>query len=97
MPRGRVLRIKYESRDIGFLDARLDDGASAAVGWRLTVSSPENLDDFRDDLAHGRSVALSLFVVDGRWYAGQAAVACISDGHLFPIVTLSGQGPLRKA
>ena len=96
MPKGRVVRIKYEGRDIGFREARLDDASLSALGWQLRVESPENLDDFRDDLAQARSIALALFAVDGRWYAGQAAVAYISDGHLFPIVTLTGQGPLRQ-
>ncbi len=97
MAKGRVIRIKYGCRDIGFTGARLDEAASFGPGWQLCVQSPENLDEFRDDLAQAKSIALSLFAVDGRWCAGQAVVAFISEDPHFPVVTLTGQGPLRRA
>jgi hypothetical protein len=97
MARGRVLRIKYENRDIGFLDAGLEEDSCAGRCWQLRVKSPENLAEFRDSLALARSIALSLYAADGKWYTGQALVAFVSEDHLFPFVTLTGQGPLRAA
>lgn len=97
MTKGRVLRIRYESQVIGFRSAHIEEDSSAGGSWRLRVESPENLDEFRDSLAHGRCIALSLFAADGVWYAGEACVAFVSDGETFSVVTLAGEGPLRRS
>lgn len=94
---GRILRIRHESRDIGFTSAHLESEASFGTGWRLSVVSPSDLDLFRGRLLHSSGLSLSLFAADGGWYAGEAAVAYVSESvDSSPVVTLSGSGPLRR-
>jgi len=92
------MKLKYEHRDLGFAHAYLEGDWSYAAGWRLRVESPADIDEFREHLARGRCMTLSLFAGDGEWLAGEACVAFVSDSaDSLAVVTLSGSGPLRRA
>lgn len=94
----RLLKIKHDHRDIGFLSARVvtDEGHQAA--WCLRVESPADLDEFRGHLAQGSSMALTMVTREGEQLRGEACVASVSDCvDAATVVTLSGMGPLRSA
>ncbi|MBE3074137.1 MAG: hypothetical protein IMZ75_04200 [Actinobacteria bacterium] len=98
MGTGRLLKIKHDHRDIGFLSARLERDEGQQTSWRLQVESPEDLDEFRGHLAEGSSMALTMVTREGDQLRGEACVASVSDGaDSATIVTLSGMGPLHTA
>jgi hypothetical protein len=95
---GRLLKIKHDHRDIGFLSACVvtDEGYQAA--WCLRVESPADVDEFRGHLAEGSSMALWMVTREGDQLHGEACVASVSDCvDAATIVTLAGMGPLRSA
>ena len=95
---GRLLKIKHDHRDIGFLSASVvrDEGYQAA--WCLRVESPADLDEFRVHLETGSSMALMMVTREGDQLCGEACVASVSDCvDAATVVTLSGMGPLRSA
>jgi len=95
---GRLLKIKHEHRDLGFLSARLVTDTGYQVGWCLRVESPADLDEFRGHLAEGSSMALTMVTREGDYLRGEACVASVSDCvDAATIVTLSGMGPLHGA
>ena len=97
MARGRVMKVKYDHRDLGFANAYLEGDWSYAAGWRLRVEAPADVDAFRDHLARGRCMTLSLLAGDGDWLSGEACVAFVSEStDALSVVTLSGAGPLRR-
>ena len=94
-PTGRLLKIKHEHRDIGFLSARVVNEFDCPGSWCLRVESPENLDEFQQHLAHGSSMLLTLFTRDGNIYRGEACVSSVSaSADVASLVVLAGVGPL---
>jgi hypothetical protein len=94
---GRLLRIKHDHRDIGFLSARVVEDAGYQASWCLRVESPADLDEFRSHLAQGSSMALMMITREGDQLRGEACVASVSDCvDAATIVTLAGMGPLRS-
>ena len=94
-PIGRLLKIKHEHREIGFLSARLVNEFSCPGAWCLRVESPENLDEFQQHLSQGSSMTLTLFTHDGSVYSGEACVSSVSaSGDVASLVVLAGVGPL---
>ena len=92
----RLLRIKHDRRDLGFFSARVmrEDGAFAP--WLLSVESPADLDVFRDHLASGSSMSLSMVTREGDHLRGEAAVSTVSCScESATLVTLAGLGPLH--
>jgi hypothetical protein len=95
---GRLLKIKHDHRDIGFLSARVVEDAGYRAAWCLRVESPADIDEFRGHLAQGSSMALTMVTREGDQLRGEACVASVSDCvDAATIVTLSGMGPLRSA
>ncbi len=95
---GRLLKIKHDHRDIGFLSARVvtDEGCKGA--WCLRVESPADLEEFRRHLTQGSSMALTMVTRDGDHLRGEACVASVSHGlGAATVVVLAGMGPLRSA
>jgi hypothetical protein len=94
----RLLRLKHDHMEIGFLSARVvrDDLYQAA--WCLRVESPADLDEFRSHLAHGSSMDLLMVTREGDELCGEACVASVSgSADVATVVTLAGMGPLRSA
>ena len=97
MATGRLLKIKHEHRDIGFLSARILEDRGCDAAWRLCVESPADIDEFRSHLAEGSSMVLTMVTREGDQLRGEACVASVSDCvDAATIVTLSGMGPLRS-
>jgi hypothetical protein len=93
---GRLLRIKHDHRDIGFLSARVvtDDGYRTA--WTLRVVSPADIDEFRTHLADGTCMTLTMVTRGGDHFRGEACVSSVSDSvDTASVVTLAGMGPLQ--
>ena len=98
MGTGRLLKIKHDHRDIGFLSARVERDEGQQTSWCLRVESPEDLDEFRGHLAEGSSMALTMVTREGDHLRGEACVASVSDCvTAATVVTLAGMGPLHTA
>ena len=98
MSTGRLLKIKHDHRDIGFLSARVVTDEEYPAAWCLRVQSPADLDEFRGHLAEGSSMVLTMVTREGDQLRGEACVASVSDCvDAATVVTLSGVGPLRRA
>ena len=97
MPR-RLLKLKHERTDLGFLSASLSEDGGRDTNWMLRVESPSSFEEFHDHLADGSSMALSMVTRDGEQLRGEAYVSSISDGaNTATVVVLAGAGPLRRA
>jgi hypothetical protein len=95
---GRLLRIKHDHRDIGFLSASVVKDEAYQTAWCLRVESPADLDEFRVHLEQGSSMSLMMVTREGEQLRGEACVANVSDCvDAATVVTLSGMGPLRRA
>lgn len=93
----RLLRIRHDRREIGFLSARLITEPGEASGWSLRVESPADVDVFHDHLIHGACMSLTLTTRDGSSYRGEACVSSVSDAaEAASLVVLAGVGPLRR-
>ena len=98
MPPRRLLKLKHERTDLGFLGASLSEDGGRDASWMLRVESPSSFEAFHDHLADGSSMALSLVTRDGEQLRGEAYVSSISDGvETATVVVLTGAGPLRRA
>jgi len=94
---GRLLRIKHDHRDIGFLSASVSEDKGCEAAWCLRVESPADIDEFRGHLTEGSSMVLTMVTREGDQLRGEACVATVSDSlDAATVVTLSGVGPLRK-
>jgi hypothetical protein len=94
----RLLRLKHDRTDVGFLSASVAEDGSEGPFWSLRVESPSSTDEFRGHLHDGSSMALSMFTGDGVQLRGEAYVSNISDGmDSATVVVLAGTGPLRRA
>jgi hypothetical protein len=95
---GRLLKIKHDHRDIGFLSASVVEDKGYQAAWCLRVESPSDLEEFRGHLAEGSSMVLTMVTREGDQLRGEACVASVSDCvDAATIVMLSGMGPLRNA
>jgi len=99
MPARRLLKIRHDRAEIGFLSARIDEEeAGREPFWHLRVEAPASTEDFRDHLSDGSSMALGMITRDGVHLRGEAYVSSISDGvDVATVVVLAGAGPLRRA
>lgn len=94
----RLLKLKHERTDLGFLGASLSEDGARGTSWTLHVESPSSFEEFHDHLADGSSMALSMVTRDGEQLRGEAYVSSISDGvDTATVVVLAGAGPLRRA
>ena len=93
----RLLRLKHDRVDMGFLSASLsEEEAGREPFWTLRVESPASMEAFRIHLTDGSSMSLSMVTRDGSLLRGEAYVSSISDGlDAATVVTLAGAGPLR--
>jgi hypothetical protein len=94
----RLLRLKHDRNDIGFLAAHLsEEGSGREPHWMLRVESPASTQEFRDHLIDGSSMALNMVTRDGTRLFGDAYVSSVSDGmDAATVVVLAGAGPLRQ-
>lgn len=93
----RLLKLKHERRELGFMSAAVmrDD---SDLSWLLHVESPADLSEFRRHLASGSTMTLSMVTRDGDHLRGEAAVATVSDClDAATVVTLAGLGPLYQS
>lgn len=98
MSSGRLLKIKHDHRDIGFLSASIVKDEAYQAAWCLRVESPADLEAFRVHLAEGSSMAFMMVTREGEQLRGEACVASVSDCvNAATVVTLAGVGPLRSA
>jgi hypothetical protein len=99
MPSRRLLKLRHDRTDLGFLGASVaEEGIGREQNWTLRVESPSSTEEFRDHLADGSSMALSMVTRDGVQLRGEAYVSSISDGvDIATVVVLAGSGPLRRS
>jgi hypothetical protein len=98
MPPRRLLKLKHERTDLGFLSASLSEDGGRDASWILRVESPSSFEAFHDHLGDGSSMALSMVTREGEQMRGEAYVSSISDGvETATVVVLAGAGPLRRA
>ena len=95
----RLLKLRHDRTEIGFLSARLLEEESATESsWQLRVEEPSSVEGFRDHLTDGSSMSLGMVTRDGVHLRGDAYVSSISDGmDAARMVVLAGTGPLRRA
>jgi len=98
MARRRLLRIKHDRRDLGFFATGVLEEDGRVGSWQLRLESPAEVEVFRDHLASGSSMSLTMVTRDGDHLRGEAAVSTVSDSfESATVVTLAGLGPLRAA
>ena len=91
---GRLLKMRHDHHELGFVNARIC--SDAASSWTLRVEAPQDVDEYLDHLRRGASMSLSLVTRDGRCYQGEACVSNVSiDGDYATLVVLAGVGPLH--
>lgn len=94
----RLRRLRHQRRDLGFLAARVLGEPGFPAGWLLHVEAPADLDEFRDHLASGAAMDLTMVTREGDYLRGEAFVASVSESvDAATLVTLCGAGPLRLA
>jgi hypothetical protein len=93
----RLLRLKHDRADVGFLSACVnEEEAGHEPFWMLRVESPASTEDFRMHLVDGSCMSLSMVTRDGSQLRGEAYVSSISDCvDAATVVVLAGAGPLR--
>ncbi|HTX69381.1 MAG TPA: hypothetical protein VMH50_09580 [Thermoleophilia bacterium] len=93
----RLLRLRHDRMDVGFLSAFVNvEESEDHPHWSLRVESPASTEDFRCHLADGSSMSLSMVTRDGTLLSGEAYVSTISDGYdAATVVVLAGSGPLK--
>lgn len=94
IPQARLLKLRHDHHDMGFLSARIVSDAGTC--WTLRVECPQDVQEYLDHLHRGSSMSLSLVTRDGRYYRGEACVSSVSvDGEAATLVVLAGIGPLH--
>jgi hypothetical protein len=94
----RLLKIRHDHREIGFLSAHVVRDELCGAAWCLRVESPADVDEFRGHPSEGSSMVLTMITREGDQLRGEACVANVSDcAQASTIVTLAGMGPLRSA
>ena len=93
----RLLRLRHDRENVGFLSASLMvEDPSSSRHWLLRLESPSTLDLFRACLGTGSAMSLSMMTREGQIYRGEACVSSLSDGVDGPTsVALAGVGPLH--
>jgi hypothetical protein len=95
---GRLLKIKHDHREIGFMSARVVKDEVYEAAWCLRVESPADIDEFRGHLLEGSSMDLMMVTREGDQLRGEACVSSVSNCvDAATVVTLAGMGPLRRA
>ena len=93
----RLLRLRHERTDLGFLSASVAEDGGRDPYWSLRIESPSSAEEFRDHLHDGSSMAFNMITRDGTQLRGEAYVSSISDGtDAATVVVLAGSGPLRR-
>jgi hypothetical protein len=91
----RLLRLKHDHGDIGFVSAGIEVDESCESGWCLRVESPSDVSHFTEHLECGSPLALAMVTREGRRLRGEAVVAYVTGGiDSASVVTLAGMGPL---
>jgi hypothetical protein len=95
----RLLRLRHDREQVGFLSASLlVDDPSANRHWLLRLESPSTLDLFRSFLGSGGPMSFSMITRDGHIFRGEACVSSLSDSADGPTsVALAGVGPLHAS
>jgi hypothetical protein len=95
----RLLRLKHDRAEVGFLSASVsEEEVGRDPFWTLRVESPASPEEFRAHLGDGSSMSFSMVTRDGSLLRGEACVSSISDGfEAATVVTLAGVGPLLHA
>ena len=98
MPSKRLLRLKHDRIDMGFLSASLsEEEMGREPYWTLRVESPASTEEFRIHLTDGSCMSLNMVTRDGSQLRGEAYVSNISGGaDTATVVTLAGTGPLNR-
>jgi hypothetical protein len=93
----RLLRLRHDRENVGFLSASLMvEDPTANRNWLLRLESPSGLDLFRSFLGSGSSMSFSMITRDGHIFRGEACVSSLSDATDGPTsVALAGVGPLH--
>ncbi len=93
----RLLRLRHDRENVGFLSASLTvEDPVADRHWLLRLESPSMLELFRDFLGSGNSMSISMVTREGRLFRGEACVSSLSDAPDGPTsVALAGVGPLQ--
>jgi hypothetical protein len=99
MPSKRLLRLKHDRVDVGFLSAAISqEEMGREPFWTLRVESPASTEQFRVHLTDGSSMSLSMVTRDGSQLRGEAYVSSISDSvDAATVVVLAGTGPLSHS
>lgn len=94
----RLLKLKHDRMDVGFLSACVSvEEVGREPYWTLRVESPASTEEFRTHLVDGSCMALNMVTRDGSHMAGEAYVSSISDCvEAATIVVLAGTGPLQR-
>ncbi len=95
----RLLRLRHDRENVGFLSASLMvDDPSANRHWMLRLESPSTLELFRGCLGSGNALSFSMITREGNLFRGEAYVSSLSDAVDGPTsVALAGAGPLQRA
>jgi uncharacterized membrane protein len=95
----RLLRLKHDRADVGFLSASISqEEMGREPFWTLRVESPASTEQFRMHLSDGSSMSLSMVTRDGSQLRGEAYVSSISDSvDAATVVVLAGTGPLNRS
>jgi hypothetical protein len=93
----RLLRLRHDRENVGFLSASLlVEDPTANRHWLLRLESPSTLDLFRSFLGSGGSMSFSMITREGHIFRGEACVSSLSDATDGPTsVALAGVGPLH--
>jgi len=95
----RLLRLRHDHENVGFLSASLMvEDPTMNRNWLLRLESPSTMELFRDFLGRGSAMSFSMITRDGRRYRGEACVSSLSDAVDGPTsVALAGVGPLHDS
>ena len=98
MPTRRLLKIRHDRTDLGFLSASvLEEEMGREPYWSLRVESPSSTEEFRDHLTTARPWRSAWSRATASQLRGEAYVSSISDGmDIATVVVLAGSGPLRR-
>lgn len=93
----RLLRLRHDRTDLGFLSASLAEDGGRDPYWSLRVEAPSSAEEFRDHLQDGSCMSFNMVTRDGVQLRGEAYVSSVSDGvEAAMVVVLAGAGPLRR-
>ncbi len=92
----RLLSLKLDHVEMGFMRARVKSEDRGFNDWSLHVVSPSEPDTFVHHLTAGTPVQLVMTTRGGERMSGEAYVANVSEGReAATVVDLTGVGALR--